>query len=130
MYRYVRSSTSTGILWEHNDEPDWDGKSSVYDFGTFDVDGKQFSVTHYLVNEKIPEFENTWFVKSIRPYDNTEYHWAKYKDGDSNVTYVLDRKVVERRAQTVKNDNDIFEVVRHLIDLDRNAGLLPRIDKS
>lgn len=38
MYRYVRSSTSTGILWEHNDEPDWDGK--------------QFSVTHYLVNEK------------------------------------------------------------------------------
>lgn len=130
MYRYLRSSTDNSIQWTHSDEPTWDEKQSEYDFGTFYVDGKQFSVTHYTVNERIPEFENTWFVKSVHPYDNTEYHWAKYKDGDSNVTYVLGRKVVDRKTQTVKNDNDLFEVARHLIELDRKAGLLPRIDRS
>lgn len=130
MYRYIKSSTDNNIKWEHSDEPTWDGKQSEYDFGTFYVNDKQFSVTHYTVNEKIPEFENTWFVRSVHPYDNTEYHWAKYRDGDSNVTYVLDRKVVDRKTQTVKNDNDIFEVARHLIELDSSAGLTSRIDRS
>lgn len=83
-----------------------------------------------MLTKKIPEFENTWFVKSIHPYDNTEYHWANYKDGDSHVTYVSDRKVVERRTQTVKNDNDIFDVARHLLELDRDARLTSKIDRS
>lgn len=126
----IKSSTGNSIQWAHSDEPTWDGKQSEYDFGTFYVDGKQFSVTHYTVNEKIPEFENTWFVESVHPYDNTEYHWAKYRDGDSNVTYVLDRKVVDRKTQTVKNDNDLFEVARHLIELDSSVGLTSRIDRS
>lgn len=130
MYRYIKSSTGNSIQWTHSDEPTWDGKQSEYEFGTFYVDGKQFSVTHYTVNEKIPEFENTWFVKSVHPYDNTEYHWAKYKDGESNVTYVLDRRVVDRKTQTVKNDNDIFKVARHLIELDSSAGLTSKIDRG
>lgn len=130
MYRYIKSSTDNSIQWVHRDKPTWDGKKSEYDFGTFYVNGNQFSVTHYIVNEKIPEFENTWFVSSVHPYDNTEYHWAKYKDGDSNVTYLLDRKVVERKAQTVKDDNDIFKVASYLLDLDNDAGLTSKIDRS
>ena len=130
MYRYVSSSTDSSIRWTYHDEHTWDDKGSKYDFGTFYVNGKQFNVDHCIVNEKIPKFENTWFVVSVHPYDNTEYHWAKYKDGDSHVTYVLDGKVVERRAQTVKNDNDIFDVARHLLELDRDAGLISKIDKS
>lgn len=130
MYRYIKSSTDSSIQWTHRDEPTWDGKESEYDFGTFYVNGNQFSVTHYIVNEKIPEFEDTWFVRSVHPYDNTEYHWARYKDGDTYVTYLLDRKVVERKAQTVRDDNDIFKVASYLLDLDNDLGLTAKIDKS
>ena len=59
MYRYIKNSTGNNIQWTHHDKPTWDGKESKYDFGTFYVDGKEFSVTHYIVNEKIPEFEDT-----------------------------------------------------------------------
>lgn len=131
MYRYIKSSKNNNtIQWTHSDEPTWDGKQSEYDFGTFYVNDRQFSVTHYTVNEKIPEFENTWFVSSVHPYDNTEYHWAKYKDGSSNVTYLLDRKVVERKTQVVDTDNDLFKVARHLLELDKIAGLTSKIDRS
>ena len=125
MYRYVRSSTDSSIQWKHRDEED-----RSYDYGTFDVNGKKFSVTRMYVDKRVPKFEGKWFVESVHPYDNTEYHWARYDDKDSSTTYFLKGSVVDRTSHVINNDRDVVEVARHLLELDQDAGLLPRIDNS
>lgn len=125
MYRYVRSSTDTDIKWKHTDEED-----RSYDYGTFDVNGQKFSVTRMYVDNRVPKFEGKLFVEPVHPYDNTKYRRTRYNDKDSSTTYFLKGAVVERTSHVINNDRDVVEVARYLFELDQDAGLVPRTDKS
>jgi len=119
----------------HNDE---DGKyrrfdydDTVYDHGTFNVDGQNFSVTHMINSYRAPQHNSTFSISSIHPYDDADYHWASAKEDEGFYTiYYKGRPVEKINVTNVADDAEIERVAKRVLELDVNEKIVPKIDKT
>lgn len=79
-----------------------------YKYDKFSVNNRNFSRTIYNNGEV--------YIKSIHPYDNSEYHWAYSKDNGKNFTIFIysPGKFVDTISGTKEN------VAKKLLELDKN----------
>lgn len=117
----------------HNDEEGkyrrYDYPDEVYDFGTFYIDGQKFSVTHTINSHRASQFNNTYNISGVHPYDNAEYHYANANEGENAYNIYKDGKFVETiKVSDVSSDSEIEKVAQRMLELD--ADIKARIDRS
>lgn len=116
----------------HTDENDnyrkFDYPDTIYDFGTFNINGQDFTVTHTIQSHNNPKFEHRYDIKSSHPYDDSEYHWACAYETDNAYRIIYKGKMIETfKVYNVSSDESIEKVAERLLELDNNKNIKPTI---
>lgn len=92
-----------------------------YTYRTFRVDGQFFSTRTYV--------DGRIHVQSIHPYDETEYHWARFSGHEDDYWEIFLNGQFVARTRDFYDGTDISpeDVAAVLLDLDNRAKLTPRM---
>ena len=92
-----------------------------YTYRTFRVGGQLFSARAHD--------DGRIYVQSIHPYDDTEYHWARFSGQEDDFWEIrLNGRFVGRTRDFYDGaDLSPEDVAAVLLDLDGRAGLNPRM---
>lgn len=97
------------------------GEYDYYDLGY--IDKTRCSATYYYTWRTGSNFEEGFCeVRTIHPYNDAEYHWAKGDEEGENWRIILDGKAVENFKS---KPMDFISVAKHLIELDKNSEISP-----
>lgn len=117
----VEFDPDNNLPFTHHKESN--GEYDYYDLGY--IDHVKCTATYYYTWRRGNNFEDSFCtVRTHHPYDNSEYHWARGDSDAENWEIILDGKVVGKfRSPSF----DFIPVAEHLIELDEQANIKPRI---
>lgn len=99
-----------------------DYPDEVYNFGTFYINNTEFCVTYTQDSYKNPEFNKSWDINSIHPYDEAEYCWARAYDGENEYKIYKSGSLIEKfKVSDVSKDSEIERVAQRLLELDAST---------
>lgn len=99
------------------------GEYDYYDLGY--IDRVKCSATYYYTWSAGGRVEENFCdVRTLHPYNDAKYHWARSDGEGTNWKIVLDGKVVEKFTSSPM---DFVSVAKHLIELDNQSKIKPRM---
>lgn len=100
-----------------------DYPDTVYDYGTFYIGNTKFSVTFTRNSYNNKQFNNTYNITSIHPYDNSKYHYAIANKDDNEYKIYLGGELIQSiPVSSVSDDKQIESVAEKLLELDKNIN--------